>query len=63
MGNLGVSSKIFEVWLLCFMEKIEAFCLFVGSLGDLSFLFIRQEIVYSSSVSWVLVTAETCSSV
>jgi hypothetical protein len=27
------------------MEKIEAFCLFIGSLGDLSFLFIHQEII------------------
>jgi hypothetical protein len=45
MGNLGVSSKIYKVWLLCFTEKIEAFCLFVGSFGDLSFLFIHQEII------------------
>lgn len=59
MGNLGVSSKRFEVWLLCFMEKIEAFCLFVGSFGDLSFLFNHQEIIQALFLGFSAAASET----
>jgi hypothetical protein len=49
-----LKSGCFASW-----KKIEAFCLFVGSFGDLSFLFNHQEIIQALFLGFSAAASET----